>query len=504
MIGGLIVSYGVLCLLLLGLRMVFAQAHRLRRRRVPWREYPNGVTEATISVIYPVYNESPGVLRRVMEGAKSCLSLAQIEIIVVDDGSPNRSELKSIYQEYEHPQLRILYQDNQGKRRAQHAGLSVATGEFIVTVDSDTLIDPENLRRLIAPLTQDERIGAVCGEVFVTNSSVNLLTRLIGRRYWTAFNLERAAQSFFRSVLCCSGPFSAYRSSVLHKVKDAYIRQTFRGQLCTYGDDRHLTNLVLSESFHVIYEPGAVASTFAPETLGDYIKQQNRWNKSFYREMLWTLRIADCVHLYSLLDMLVQPLLFVGFTSALAYALLLLLRTGDLTIVGFYLATLVIMASVRALYGLLCTRELGFLLFILYGFLHVFVLIPVRFKSILTLTDNRWGTRDVKRASPYRDFASWAASYCGVLLVGAGLMAFLGQHELADVAATGQSQLSATVENRLLHVATTAVCWLGVLGLLLGGFVGVARKCSKRGRKRMPPVVVPPIAAETVGDPITR
>jgi hypothetical protein len=31
-------------------------------------------------------------------------------------------------------------------------------------------------------------------------------------------------------------------------------------------------------------------------------------------------------------------------------------------------------------------------LFLLYGFIHVFLLIPVRIRALLTLTDNRWGT----------------------------------------------------------------------------------------------------------------
>ena len=45
-------------------------------------------------------------------------------------------------------------------------------------------------------------------------------------------------------------------------------------------------------------------------------------------------------------------------------------------------------------------RRPPLLLFLLYGFIHVFLLIPVRIRALLTLTDNRWGTRTaVQRTS---------------------------------------------------------------------------------------------------------
>lgn len=380
----------------------------------------------TVSVIYPVYNESPQVLRMVMERARNCLRIPGVDFVFVDDGSPNRAELEPIYSEYTCPRIRILYQRNGGKRDAQYHALGLTTGEFIITVDSDTLIEPEGIRHLVRPLLDDPTVGAACGDIRVENSKANFLTRMQDRRYWTAFNLERAAQSIFRAVLCCSGPFSIYRADVLQRIKEAYINQTFCGTRCTYGDDRHLTNLVLGEGLKVVYEPGAVAWTFVPETMGDFLRQQNRWNKSFYREVLWTWRIADRVHPYALFETIVQPLLFVGSTISFSYVLFAMLQTLDWRVALFFLEALVIAALMRAAYGLWRTRDLRFLIFVLYGFLHVFVLQPVRFKSLLTLSDNRWGTRVLKPVSQVRDFAVWATGYLAVLLAGAGIFRACG------------------------------------------------------------------------------
>jgi hyaluronan synthase/N-acetylglucosaminyltransferase len=426
LIYGVLLTSALVSLTRLVAQIILAELYHSRHTRGERSSPAPAERPFTVSVIYPVYNESPQVLRIVLERARKCLSVPGVDFVFVDDGSPNRADLEPIYSEFSCPRIRILYQRNGGKRDAQYHALSITTGEFIITVDSDTLIEPEGIRQLVRPLLDEPTIGAACGDVRVENSNANLLTRMQDRRYWTAFNLERAAQSIFRAVLCCSGPFSVYRADVLQRIKEAYISQTFFGARCTYGDDRHLTNLVLGEGLKVVYEPGAIAWTFVPETLGDFIRQQNRWNKSFYREVLWTWRIADRIHPYALFETIIQPLLFVGSTISFSYVLFVVLQTLDWRVVLFFLETLVIAALMRAAYGLWRTRDLRFLIFVLYGFMHVFVLQPVRFKSLLTLSDNRWGTRVQKPVSQVRDFALWASGYLAVLLTGAGFFLACG------------------------------------------------------------------------------
>jgi hyaluronan synthase len=116
--------------------------------------------------------------------------------------------------------------------------LDEVAGELIVTTDSDTILPRTAVRQIVARFTNPS-IGAVTGDVRVTNKQDNLLTRLISYRYWSAFHQERAAQSFFKVVMCCSGPFAAYRRDVVDRINDDYISQVFLGQICTCGDDRH-------------------------------------------------------------------------------------------------------------------------------------------------------------------------------------------------------------------------------------------------------------------------
>ena len=103
-------------------------------------------------------------------------------------------------------------------------------------------------------------------------------------RYWLAFHIEKASQSPYSSVTCCSGPFSAYRKEYLMEYLDEWNNQYFLGNKCTYGDDRGLTTLMLRNGYKVRFSKYAMCLTNVPTTLKIFIKQQIRWKKSFIRE----------------------------------------------------------------------------------------------------------------------------------------------------------------------------------------------------------------------------
>lgn len=412
-------AYGLIASARLGTQLILAHVHYRRQRRGATAAGPGVSPPPRVSVIYPVYNESPAVLREVLDRASRCLALGNIEFLFVDDGSRNREELEPVYAAYADDDIRVIFQENGGKRKAQCRGFAASTGDVIVTVDSDTLIEPDGLRRLVAPLVQDRLVGAVCGNIYIQNAGANLLTRLQSIRYWMAFEVDRAGQTLARSVMCCSGAFSAYRRDAFERVEERFRTQTFRGHECTYGDDRHLTNLVLGEGYHVVYESAAVAWTYAPETLEVYARQQTRWSKSFYRELFWVVDVADRVHLYSLADTLVQPLLFVLFTLTLANFARLLVVTQDWRVGASFVAMVVFGGALRAVYGLCRTGSTRFLLYPLYGVLSLILLVPIRFKAMFTLTDGRWGTRAPRPRGFVADLIGWTAAYLGVV----GLMA---------------------------------------------------------------------------------
>jgi cellulose synthase/poly-beta-1,6-N-acetylglucosamine synthase-like glycosyltransferase len=116
------------------------------------------------------------------------------------------------------------------------------------------------------------------------------LTRAIDVRYRLLCERERAAQGFHGAVLCCAGPFSAFRRSAVKRVLPRYVAPWRLGGRRP-GDDLELTNLVLKEGYRSVYQPAAEAWTKVPTTLLGFVRQQRRWNRSFYRELPKMLRL---------------------------------------------------------------------------------------------------------------------------------------------------------------------------------------------------------------------
>ena len=381
------------------------------------KRYTKLKTIPETTIVYPIYNENPKVLDRVLKSVILSLNAyTGLKVVLVDDGSTNREELMPIYNKYIHRNLKLILKQNEGKRHAQVTGWDGVKSKYIITVDSDTIINPKSIARLVAKMESEDNLGAVTGEVLVENRFTNILTYLISIRYSIAFNLERSAQSYFGSMLCCSGPLSIYRNSILQGLNERYISQKFLGGVCTYGDDRHLTNLVLSEGYNTEYMSQANCYTYVPENIGVYVTQQTRWNKSFYREFLWTLKAWNKISLYSLYDMIMQPVLFFLVTINLMVHLFGFAYFQDTKTLIYFGLVALFMSSLRGVFAIFSTKNPATVLFFLYTFIHFTILLPIRLKALLTLKDVAWGTRSKSnKVIKIIDFLGWFGLYYGLI-----------------------------------------------------------------------------------------
>jgi hypothetical protein len=262
--------------------------------------------------------------------------------------------------------------------------------DLIVMVDSDTVVRPDGVSWILTPFL-DDRVAAVTGDVAVLNHAVNRLTRLISDRYGLLFRHERAAQSRHGLVYCCAGPFSAYRLQDLDTDWPAYVGQRFGGKPCTYGDDLQLTHLVLRRGRRSIYQPRARASTIVPTTLNAYVRQQWRWNRSFYRQLRWIVPVLRASpSAYQVFDLVARtaPSLLLAAAFAMAAYGTLLLGVGHLPVALVTVGGMLLTGFSSVLWQ---TGKPGFAL--LYGMVYVGLLIPIRLWALLTLRDGRWGTR---------------------------------------------------------------------------------------------------------------
>src|SRR5919204_4243972 len=213
--------------------------HDVRPSRYP------AYDDEKIAVVIPCFNESPELVE---ESIRTVLAAdGRKQVIVIDDGSTNgvHEHLARLAEEL--PIAAHYFPENRGKREALHVAVTELIDDdvdFVVTIDSDTLLEPDALVRVVEPL-KSPRIGASTGNVLLLNERQNLLTRLIGTYYWVGLNIYKQAQSVIRSVVCCSGCLAAYSAPLLREIIDEFAEQRFLGEPCTHSEDRHLTNLVL-------------------------------------------------------------------------------------------------------------------------------------------------------------------------------------------------------------------------------------------------------------------
>lgn len=114
-----------------------------------------------ISVIVPIYNVEKYICRCVDSILNQ--TYKNIEIILVDDGSPDNCP--KICDEYaaKDSRIRVVHKKNGGLSDARNAGMAVANGEFISFIDGDDYIDCDMLLDLFGCITEDESDIVSCG-----------------------------------------------------------------------------------------------------------------------------------------------------------------------------------------------------------------------------------------------------------------------------------------------------------------------------------------------------
>lgn len=138
-----------------------------------------------LSVVIPVYK----VERYLNQCIDSVLNqhLEDYEIILVDDGSPDKSpQICDVYAS-NHPEIRVIHQKNAGASAARNTGLSAAQGEYVMFIDSDDWWNPNVVVKAMLETAQNNpqiemylftSLDYVEGEGFYKRSEHNNLARI--------------------------------------------------------------------------------------------------------------------------------------------------------------------------------------------------------------------------------------------------------------------------------------------------------------------------------------
>lgn len=124
-----------------------------------------------VSVIVPVYNNEKFLNECVESICRQ--SFADLEVILVDDGSTDSSGAMCDALAMSDPRIKVVHMHNRGVSAARNKGIELATGRYIMFVDSDDAIHPEMVRTLVGLI---DAAGAECAICKFTDRPSELST----------------------------------------------------------------------------------------------------------------------------------------------------------------------------------------------------------------------------------------------------------------------------------------------------------------------------------------
>lgn len=269
-----------------------------------------------ISLLAPAYNES----LTIVENIKALLSLyyQDFEIIVVNDGSKDDSlektiaafdlekviyaidykircqEIRGIYKSRNkaYSNLTLVDKMNGGKADALNAGINISKGDYFISIDVDSIINPYALQKLIKPFFEvyDKKVIAVGGVIQIANSckikdgqlvEVNVPKKIIPRfqviEYTRSFLMGRLGWSRLDGLLLISGALGLFDKEVVVNCGGYFTK--------TVGEDMELVVRMrkymadTGQKYKVVYISEPLCWTEAPSTLKVLGSQRNRWTR---------------------------------------------------------------------------------------------------------------------------------------------------------------------------------------------------------------------------------
>jgi cellulose synthase/poly-beta-1,6-N-acetylglucosamine synthase-like glycosyltransferase len=370
-----------------------------------------------ITLLVPAYNEEVTIV----ESIKSLLRLRYpaFEIVICNDGSKDKTvqtllrafkfvrteieynehlataKIKAFYEMREGlppglTRLVLIDKENGGKADGLNAAINVAQGEYVTSMDADSLLTPDALLLAARPIIEDrENIVAVGTQVGLSNGSLVEQGRVVEMRlpktwiarfqiveYMRSFTQGRVAFAFCRSLLILSGVFALMRRDLILEV-GGFLTKGMRAkigiQYCGVGAHTVCEDMEIVVRLHrylldkklpgkVTILPFATAWTEAPENYQDIGKQRSRWYRgllevlNYHRAVIFRPKYKQ-IGLFSLpyqlfFEALAPVIEFFGYIALLLTALVGVLSYGALA--TFLALAMAINLSLSTLSVLLC------------------------------------------------------------------------------------------------------------------------------------------------------
>ena len=189
------------------------------------------ITGPLISVIVPIYKVEEYLVKCVNSIINQ--TYANLEIILVDDGSPDRcGELCDDLCKTDH-RIKVIHKKNGGLSSARNAGINIARGEYLGFVDSDDYIEPFMYEKLLYAILNNNCSLSVCSVNYVFED---------GRVITKVSNENDRVFDFYQAIL----EMNQYRLFDMGAWSKLYAKELF--------DDLRFPEGKLSEDFYIMYK----------------------------------------------------------------------------------------------------------------------------------------------------------------------------------------------------------------------------------------------------------
>ena len=225
---------------------------------------PRGKKLPRISVIIPAHNEERVIERTIRSVLNLDYPRNKLEIIVVDDGSTDRTY--EIAKKYESKTIKVFKKKREGKASALNFGIKKCSNDFILTLDADCFPKKDVLKKMVGYF-EDPRIMSVVPVLSVWKPK-SLIEKMQV--------VEYAIVSFIRKL-----------STFIHSLNVAPGASLYRKRFFKrYGgfDENNLTEdlemgmRIQSKNYRIAYALDTCVYTIVPKTFKDLMRQRIRWN----------------------------------------------------------------------------------------------------------------------------------------------------------------------------------------------------------------------------------
>ena len=241
-----------------------------------------------VSIAIPVYNREKSVALTIDSALSLNYPKEKLEIIVVNHGSSDKS--REIIEKYREKVKIVSISRKAGERkgRPMNIALNMASGEFFVCLDADSVATKNALIEML-PHFEDKSVGCVLPSMKVY-SPKNFWHKMQRAEYLVNMFYKRL-MGHINCIHVAPGPFSVFRTDVLRKI-GGYDETNLT-------EDLELTYNLQKNHYRIIQLLDTEVFTIAPNTFKEIYEQRNRWFKGAlintikYKEMIFNKKYGD-------------------------------------------------------------------------------------------------------------------------------------------------------------------------------------------------------------------